>query len=191
MTVVHDIPQNLQLDTGGHSRFEEGACLLELAGWMAGEPWSDRPECVASVLATYGQRLNDALPDDLRQQLVPFAPRLIGTAGNPVLDERRGYMALDWLIRVYTPTWLRLVPALVPDADALAGLKPIDTLEAAAAVGDMVRDAATHSAAARAAAWDAAGDAAWAAAWAALAPTVAELQQSAIDLFDRLISVSA
>ena len=63
---------------------------------------------------------------------------------------------------------------------------------ARAAAGDAARDAAC--AAACAAAWnaarDAAGDAARAAAWAALAPTVPQLQISAIDLLERMIAVA-
>ncbi|HEX6024390.1 MAG TPA: hypothetical protein VFZ00_20545, partial [Solirubrobacter sp.] len=49
------------------------------------------------------------------------------------------------------------------------------------AARDAARDAAGD------AAWAAAWAAAWDAAWAALAPTVKELQASALDLFDRML----
>jgi hypothetical protein len=70
-----------------------------------------------------------------------------------------------------------------------------ESLRAAAwdAAWDAARDAAWDAArdAAWDAAWDAAGDAAWDAAgdaaWAALAPTVRELQGSALGLFERMI----
>jgi len=80
---------------------------------------------------------------------------------------------------------------------------------AGAAAGDAARDAAWDAAwdaarnaawdAARDAAWDAARDAAWAAAWAAagaaaraaLAPTVRELQVSAIELLDQMLPTEA
>jgi hypothetical protein len=215
----------------------DAACLLEAVAYVAGEKWTDEPRCVSPVLGVFGRNLNDVLPDDRRQELVPLIPKLIGTRDEQ--DEARSYLALDWLIRVYTPTWLRMVPALVSDADAIAGMPRIVDLESAAAVGDLVRDAAAHSRAAwdaaGDAAWDAAGDAAWAAAgdaaraaardaardaaWAAaraaardaaraaawdaaraaawdaardaardaLAPTVAELQTSAIALFSTMI----
>jgi hypothetical protein len=236
----------LDLDTvhlaaGGHHAREDGVCLLEAAAWFAGREHTANPPCVSPVLTVFGQRLNDVLPDDRRQQLRPLIPRLVGTTGDG-RDEVRGLMALDWLVRVYTPAWLRLVPALVSDADALAGIGPVDSLEAAAAVGDMVREVASRAAAAGAAAgvaagaaagvaawvaagvaagaaagaaWVAAGDAwvaagaawvaagaAWVAAGAAwvagvaagvaagarLQPTVEELQQSAVDLYDRMIT---
>jgi len=67
---------------------------------------------------------------------------------------------------------------------------------AGAAAGDAARAAAW--AAARAAAWAAAGDAArdaawdaaWAAAWDALRPTVSALEQSALELVDRMLAVT-
>jgi hypothetical protein len=238
MTVVTDrLPtlDLLHLASGPHDpNAEQRMCLLEAAAYIAGEPWSDHPECVSPVLGAFGRQLNDVLPDDQRQKLKPYITRLIGTAGDG-LDEARGLLALDWLVRVYTPTWLRLVPALVADADALAGLPRIETLEQAAQVGKLVRETASYAreawaaagaaarAAARAAAgaaagagagaaaWDAAWDAARAAAGAAagagagaaawdaaraaagdhLQPTVTSLQNSAIALFDTLITGGA
>jgi len=166
----------LQLKAGSHRPDSGEACLLEAVSFVAGEPWSDRPQCVSQILGAYGRKLNDVLPDSKRQQLVPLIPKLIGTAGDG-LDEQRSYLALDWLIRTYLPTWMRLVPALVPQADLIAGRGPIRTLDDAAAIGDLVREAAAQSAAAWAAAgaaagdaagdaaWDAAGAAAWDAAW--------------------------
>jgi hypothetical protein len=158
MKTLVDLPFST-LSKGGH-RPEDGAgCLLEAVAYVAGEPWSDRPACASPVLITYGQRLNDVLPDDLRQQLIPFIPRIVGTAGDGK-DERRSYLALDWLTRTWLPAWLRLVPACVSDADAIAGLPPVVDLESAALVGEAVRAAAVGARAAWAAAWDAA----WAAA---------------------------
>ena len=190
---------SIHLDKGGHTDFEAGHCLLEVVAAYAGRGHTDRPPCVSDVLGDFGRSLNDVLPDEKRQRLTPFVPRLPGTTGDG-LDETRGYLALDWLIRVWTPAWLRLVPALTADADVLAGYRPIRTLDDAAGIGDAVRTAASHSAAAR----DAARDAAWAAARdaaraaardaardaarAALAPTVEALQDSAVDLFDRMIT---
>ena len=171
----------LVLAVGQHTAGDE-MCLLEAAAFQAGEPWSDHPACVSPVLGTYGRDLNDVLPDATRQRLVPFIPRLLNTAGDG-LDERRSYLALDWLVRTYLPAWLRLVPALAAQADLLADAHEVVDLESASAIGVLVRDAASQSAAA----WDAAGDAAG----VALAPTVIALQDSAIDLFDRMLTVTA
>lgn len=188
----------IRLDAGGHNTRDEGLCLLEAVAWVAGEPHTDQPACVSPVLGAFGRRLNDVLPDDKRQQLTPLIQRLPGTAGDG-LDEARGYMALDWLIRTYTPAWLDLA-GLSEEAASLRELRRIVDLSAArsarGAVVSARESASAAGAAAGDAAWAAAGDAARAAAgaaagdaaWAALAPTVANLQDSAINLYTNMIN---
>ena len=169
--------ENLHLAHGGHETRDDGLCLLEAVAWFAGKPHTDHPPCVSPVLGAYGRSLNDVLPDAPRQQLRPFIPALPGTAGDGK-DETRGYIALDWLIRTYTPAWLDLA-GLSEEAAALRDFRRIADLAAAQAVRPhalAARDKAAAAGAAAgvaawAAAWDAAGDAAWAAAgdaaWAA------------------------
>ena len=100
---------NLQLLSGGHKpptgSEPPEVCLLEAVAWMAGEPWSDHPQCVCDVLGSFGRRLNDLLPDDLRQKLVPFIPEMLGTAGDGHAQARR-WMAVDWSVRTAAPMWM-------------------------------------------------------------------------------------
>jgi hypothetical protein len=158
---------NYVLDGGSH-RAGDGRCAMEWVSYLAGEPHSDQPVCVSPMLCAFCMRLNDALPGDQRQRMRPYLARTIGTAGDG-LDERRNWMCADWLIRVYTPAWLDLVPNLQSDAEALRALPIIASGEnVVRAMEDLNRSrqrAAAARAAAQAAAWDAAGDAAWAAAW--------------------------
>jgi len=166
-------PGTITLTRGAHETRADGVCLLEAAAWFAGKSHTDHPACVSPVLAAYGRSLNDALPDDSRQLLVPFVPLMPGTAGDG-LDEARGYLALDWLIRVHAPAWLDLA-GLADEARALRDLSRITDLAAAQAAGPVVLTARNKATDARNttwdAAWDAAGDAArdpaWDAAWAA------------------------
>ena len=72
-------------------------CVQEYASYLAGEPHSDHPECVSPVLSRFMIQWNDALDDETRQRLRPYAVRQLGTAGDGQ-DEVRSYMALDWLI---------------------------------------------------------------------------------------------
>ncbi|MFC6233683.1 hypothetical protein ACFPZL_01105 [Leucobacter soli] len=220
----------IDLDAGNHSNFTDGHCAMEVVAWLAGEGHTDAPECASPVLRRFTIRCNDNWDDNQRQKLAPYLPRMVGTA-NDGHDPARSFLALDWLIRVYTPTWLDLRPELTTHAEALRALPEIrtnadteaaaDTVRAAqqaasaarAAAGDAARDAAGAAAwdAARDAAWDAArdaaGDAAWDAAGAAardaawdaardaartaLAPTVEQLQASALELLDRMIQPEA
>ena len=186
-------------------------CVMEAVAYVAREPWSDHPACVSPVIAAFARAWNDGLPDAERNSLLlPMIPKFVDTVGSAALENRRATMAADWLVRVHTPAWLRLA-GLTVHADALANLSEITDFAKAPALMPALKaakkdavaawDAAWDAAraAARAAAWDAAADAAWAAAWdaaraaagdaagAALAPTVKELQTSALDLLSRMI----
>ena len=61
------------------ARSQRQLCVMSLVALMAGERHSDRPDCACPVVTAYAIKLNDALDDDTRQRLKPFAPRIIGT----------------------------------------------------------------------------------------------------------------
>ena len=98
---------SLTLKSGAHDNIADGACLLEVASYLAGERWTDHPKCVSPVLGAYGRRLNDGLPDDPRQQLKAFLPAMLNTAGDG-LDGARAEMARKTLMGAWLPAWLRL-----------------------------------------------------------------------------------
>lgn len=180
MTIIEDrLPNITTLDTGGHESFEKGVCLLEAVSYIAGEEFSDHPQCASPILGTFGRALNDVLPDDKRQQLVPLVPKIVGTADDGH-DQLRGLMAADWLTRTYVPAWLRLA-GLTAEAQALEAQPEVTSWDELVAVTPYLL-AGRKSAAA-------AGAAAGAAAWAALRPTAEGLQKSALGLLDRLIAV--
>src|SRR3990167_10562700 len=97
------------LYAGPHPKNGNGhvkACAMEAAAYIAGEPWSDHPECVCPVIGAFMRAWNDGLPDDERTSLLlPLIPRTIGTRGSKPLEERRSLMAADWLVRTHTPAW--------------------------------------------------------------------------------------
>ena len=156
------------LARGCHTPDSLKCCLLEVASLKAGELFGDKPGCVSPVLAAFGRALWDSTPDDQPlSELLPFADRLIGTAGRRDLDQVAGLMSADWAIRRFPVPWLRLA-GLGSHADALETLPPLSTwdlVESAAGTTAAARDAAQD--AARTAAGDAARTAAWAAAQAA------------------------
>ena len=173
------ILETIDLLRGSHSD-NNGKCALEAVAWLAGEPHSDHPACVSSVLGDFCRNWNDNLDDANRQRLKPYLPRLIGTAGDAEKEQKRGWMAMDWLTRECGPAFMDLTPALAEHAAALRALPEIIDIESLKA-SEKARDAAR--AAARAAAWDAARDAAS----RTLAPVVTKLQESAFRLLDRMI----
>jgi hypothetical protein len=176
---------------GTHAAPEEGRCAMEWVSHLAGEPHTDAPTCVSPVLRAVCVTLNDGLADGPRQRLRPYLARTIGTADDG-LDPARAWAAMDWLLRTYTPVWLRLA-GLPGEAAALAAGPPIRCGETlAAGVADLAhgrraarrmrasafragRDPLSARVAAiaggragREAAWTCAGAAAWAGARVAL-----------------------
>jgi len=97
----------LHLEGGAHESFEAGLCVNEAAAWLAGEPHNDRPRCVSPVLRSYLTRLNDGLHDEHRQLLLPYAARIVGTAGDGQ-DGARLALARRSLLTEILPAWLHL-----------------------------------------------------------------------------------
>ncbi len=171
-------PGDYRLHYGTHAAAADGRCAMEWVTHLAGEPHSDQPLCVSPVLRAICIALNDGLEDGPRQRLRPYLARTIGTAGDG-LDPERAWLALDWLIRTFAPTWLDAAGADDP-ARRLRRLAPVtgerSLADALVALEATRRDAralrtdplssrfdAVRSTA-RETAWACAGAAAWAAA---------------------------
>ncbi|WP_019808079.1 hypothetical protein [Saccharomonospora halophila] len=99
-------------------------CLPEAVAWFADEEHSTQPGCVSTVLLRTGSALCARLPHDKRQGLKRFVPGLVDTAGDGC-DEDRSRLAMDWLVRVYLPTWLGPVPGLDLAAASLTEHAPV------------------------------------------------------------------
>jgi hypothetical protein len=156
----------ITLHHGGHQSPEEGHCLLEVVSMFAGESFGDSPQCVDPILATFGRSWNDGMRSDAeRATLKQYIVRLPGTNKGDALSQKRGWMAMDWLIRVHCAAWLALNPGLAHHAQALQSHPQITCTADLAAVQPKLDAARKDSAAAWAAARDAARDAAWDAAW--------------------------
>jgi hypothetical protein len=110
---------------GTHPNPQDGRCAMEWVAHLAGERHSDQPTCVSPVVRALCVALNDGLDCQSRQRLRPYLTRTIGTADDS-LDEPRAWMALDWLVRVHAPTWLRSA-GLDEPADRLADRSAVAT----------------------------------------------------------------
>lgn len=131
-------------------------CVMEAVAYVAGESWSDSPQCACPVISAFLRSWNDALPTnaDRDRLLKPLVPRLVGTR-NKALEERRSLLAADWLVRVNTPAWLRLA-GLTVHADALASLPEITSMAQIPSIKGPIEAARESASAARSAAWSSA-----------------------------------
>ena len=169
------ILNDLQLKGGSHSNPEEGMCAMEAVAYIAGEPHSDHPECVSPVIAAFMRTWNDGLGDEDRDRLLkPYLTKVIGTKSSKEVEDARGWLAVQWQINHYVPTWLDLA-GLNEHATFLRELT-VDTLDDLNAAYDKISaarsaaDSAAYSAArsaARSAAYLAADSAARSAAYSA------------------------
>jgi hypothetical protein len=90
--------QTVVLERGRHPTPSEGACVMELASMLAGEPFSDHPRSVCPALGAILRPYNDSLPDERRQDLYVYASRVVGTRGSRELTRRRTREALAFFL---------------------------------------------------------------------------------------------
>ena len=150
---------------GTHASAQDGRCAMEWVSYLAGEPHSDQPTCVSPVLRAMCIALNDGLDQEPRQRLRPYLTRTIGTAEDS-LDTWRGWMAMDWLARAYTPAWLHLA-GLTDRAQRLESAGEVSDARSLAYALELLEGARRESRAARARAFGSPLPTGWAAAVAA------------------------
>src|SRR5450759_2471860 len=180
----------LVLRSGAHTSPSDGVSLMEAVSALAGEPWSSRPSCTSPVIAAYARSLNDWLPDDARQRLKVYIPRLVGTA-EPEIELRRAFACADAAVRVFAPLAFAAA-GLVEEVAKLGALAPVDR-ESAESARSAAESAESAELAARSAARSAAAlsmrSAAESAESAELAARSAA-RSAAFELLDRLIAAA-
>ena len=95
-TVAHANHQTIRLSKGKHAAPSEGACVMELASMLAGEPFSDRPASVCPVIAGFMRAYNDRVDDDRRQDLYRYAAEVVSTRAAPNVEHARERRCLEW-----------------------------------------------------------------------------------------------
>jgi hypothetical protein len=97
---VPTVPDGMpRLSRGRHRSAKTGACFMEFASYLAGEQWSDSPQCTDPLLSHLARAVNDQLSDARRDEIAPDIPRVIGLRGDhrilaPVIAVRAAAAAL-------------------------------------------------------------------------------------------------
>lgn len=105
--------QTVKLSRGKHTGPEDGACVMELASMLAGEPFTDHPSSVCPVIGSFLRTYNDLVDDRRRQALYPCASKVVGSRGSRELVRLRAEQ-LDHLLselRIRRRPWTRWVPS--------------------------------------------------------------------------------
>ena len=101
-----DLPREFYLTPGKHASPEEGMCAMEVVALLDGGPHTDHPRCACPIISGFVIHINDNMPDDLRQGLLPYLPRLIGSVSEEHEQARHEYFAWQ-TVRVFAPAALR------------------------------------------------------------------------------------
>jgi hypothetical protein len=88
--------QTIRLSAGHHSSPNAGMCVVELASVLAGEPFSDRPQSVCPVIAAFLRTYNDRADADRRQDLIPYAAKIVGSVVDLECERERAAQCVDW-----------------------------------------------------------------------------------------------
>jgi hypothetical protein len=93
----HVTHQTIKLSKGRHTSPEVGACVMELASMLAGEPFSDHPACVCPVIASCLRAYNDWIDDHRRQDLYLYASKVVGTRSSQEVQRARAARVTAWI----------------------------------------------------------------------------------------------
>ena len=101
--------QTVKLSKGRHDSPEEGACVMELASMLAGEPFSDHPVSVCPVIGSCLRAYNDWIDDERRQDLYRYAAKVVGTRGPQDVQRARAERVTAWIGDTARRRWTRFV----------------------------------------------------------------------------------
>jgi hypothetical protein len=88
--------QTIKLSKGKHSTPDEGACVMELASMLAGEPFTDHPASVCPVIGSFLRSYNDSIDDARRQSLYEYASKVVGSRGSQRTQQARAERLAGW-----------------------------------------------------------------------------------------------
>ena len=104
--------QTITLSKGKHDSPEDGACVMELASMLAGEPFSDRPQSVCPVIGAFLRAYNDRIDDGPRQDLYAYAAKVVGSRASEDVQQARAERLRAWALELHWSGRLqRLLPA--------------------------------------------------------------------------------
>jgi hypothetical protein len=92
--------QTIKLSTGRHSSPEVGACVMELASMLAGEPFTDQPESVCPVIGSFLRAYNDVVDDRRRQDLYAYASKVVGSTRSAAVQRARADRLATWALEM-------------------------------------------------------------------------------------------
>jgi hypothetical protein len=119
--------QTVKLSKGKHISPDDGACVMELASMLAGEPFSDHPRCACPVIGSFLRAYNDSVDDERRQDLYAYAAQVVGSRSTAAVQRARGELLAAWELELRRRRFAR---RLLPGRLRNLGLRPRSALDA-------------------------------------------------------------
>jgi hypothetical protein len=88
--------QTIKLSNGKHTDPTDGACVMELASMLAGEPFTDHPASVCPVIGSFLRSYNDSIDEDRRQALYDYASKVVGSRACSKTQQARAARLAEW-----------------------------------------------------------------------------------------------
>jgi hypothetical protein len=90
------------VDNGSHEPVDypdetQGRCIMEWVSYLYQQQHSDNPVGVHQTIRAFCINVNDSVNDEMRQRLVPYLSRMMGTFA---------WKALNFVAKEWTPIWL-------------------------------------------------------------------------------------
>jgi hypothetical protein len=99
---------NYTLRKGHSDNPARGACAMDAVNWLVHGKHGDAPECACPIITKYVIAGNDAMPDDVRQRLIPYLHRIAGSRSAKHEAARLRVIVLG-AVRVFVPLSLDAV----------------------------------------------------------------------------------
>lgn len=119
--------QTVKLSKGKHISPEDGACVMELASMLAGEPFSDHPACACPVIGSFLRAYNDSLDDERRQDLYAYAAKIVGSRCTGAVQRARAERLAEWELELRRRRFAR---RMLPERLRDVGLRRRHALDA-------------------------------------------------------------
>jgi len=104
--------QTIRLSKGKHTDPDDGACVMELASMLAGEPFTDHPASVCPVIGSFLRSYNDSIDSRRRQSLYEYASKVVGSRGSGSTQQARAARLSEWAQEMQRSrrTWFLVAP---------------------------------------------------------------------------------
>ncbi len=100
--------QTIKLGKGKHTGPEYGACVMELASMLGGEPFSDHPVSVCPVIGSFLRTYNDSIDHRRRQDLYAYAAKVVASRSSAGVQRARAERLSAWASELQPRRWTRM-----------------------------------------------------------------------------------